>query len=364
MGYGETYRENAVRELKEEMGIDVDRENSPHSLERLFTFPYEDDRVRVWGDLYECVYRGALKDLKMQEEEVDEVLRMSLLQDLSVRIETSPEQFMPDACHAMRLYFQRKADMKVNRRLLKGYSSGNLNSYNLRPKPQAVFFDCDDTLYFDGWKTANQLTKKIDEWCTNHGLKPGQAYELYKQYGTALRGLLAEGYLADTEDAIDGFLKAVHDIPIQDLLQRDEELREMLMMIDPSLPKYIFTASVGHHAERCLQALGIEDLFDGIIDCKKCDFESKHSEHSFRVAMEVAGVDNPEKCLFLDDSLTNIRSARLIGWRSVLVGRVGRDCGSPISSEHAELEVDRIHDMRKVLPELFYYGSNHNFLEV
>jgi FMN phosphatase YigB (HAD superfamily) len=55
----------------------------------------------------------------------------------------------------------------------------------------------------------------------------------------------------------------------------------------------------------------------------------------------------------LDDSVSNIRAAHEIGWRSVLVGRVGRDCGNPISSEHAELEIDRIHDVRHVLPELF-----------
>jgi len=323
-----------------------------HRLDWLFTFPYEDDRVKVWGDFYECTYHGAIKDLVVQKDEVDEVLRMSL-RDLSELIETSPNEFMPDACHAMRLYFQRKMDVKVNRRYLKGYSSSNLDSYDLRPMPGAIFFDCDDTLYFDGWETANQLTKKIDEWCTGHGLKPGQAYELYKQYGTALRGLLAEGYLEDTEDAIDGFLKDVHDIPIDDLLQRDSELREILLAIDPSIPKYIFTASVSHHAVRCLKALGIDDLFDDIIDCKRCDFESKHSEHSFRVAMEVARISDPERCLFLDDSLTNIHSARLIGWRSVLVGRVGRDCGEPVSSEHAELEIERIHDMRDVLPELF-----------
>jgi len=36
-----------------------------------------------------------------------------------------------------------------------------------------------------------------------------------------------------------------------------------------------------------------------------------------------------------------------------LVGRVGRDCGTTISSEHAELEIDRIHDFPNVLPELF-----------
>lgn len=68
--YGETYRENAVREMQEEMGIDLsytDKNNS--TLSRLFTFPYEDDRVRVWGDVYECIYRGSVDALVVQEEE-------------------------------------------------------------------------------------------------------------------------------------------------------------------------------------------------------------------------------------------------------------------------------------------------------
>jgi pyrimidine 5'-nucleotidase len=376
VGYGESYEDNAVREIKEEMNIDVKISTSDggggaaaaddsdgngatsasNTLQRLFTFPYEDDKVRVWGDFYECTYHGPLKDLVMQEEEVQSVHRMSL-QEMKDMIRDHPENFMPDACHAMRLYFQRKEDMVVQRKLLKGYSSGSLEAYGLRPKPRVVFFDCDDCLYFDGWTVAKQLTAKIDHWCVNHGLQPGQAYELYKQYGTALRGLLAEGYLEESEEAIDGFLKEVHDIPVHDLLSRDEELRSMLLAMDPSIPKYIFTASVSHHAIRCIQTLGIEDLFVDVIDCKKCNFETKHSKHSFDVAMRIAGVEDPESCLFLDDSLTNIRAARNVGWRSVLVGRVGRDHGKPIESEHAELEIDRIHEFRSVLPELFQTSS-------
>jgi putative hydrolase of the HAD superfamily/pyrimidine and pyridine-specific 5'-nucleotidase len=351
VGYNESYTENAVREMKEEMGIDVSP-SGHNSIDRLFSFPYEDDHVRVWGDFYVCTFRGALKDLKMQESEVSEVLRVSLT-ELRARMKSSPQDFMPDSIHAMRLYFQWIGDQKVNRRLLRGYSSANVDAYDLRPKVEALFFDCDDCLYFDFWKVANKLTSKIDEWCVRHGLKPGQAYQLYKQYGTALRGLLAEGYLEGTDSAIDGFLRDVHDVGVKDMLHRDDELRAMLLRMDPSIPKYVFTASVAHHARNCLEALGVQDLFVSIIDCKQCDFESKHSEHSFRVAMRVAGVVNPECAMLLDDNLANIKAARCIGWRSVLVGRVGRDCGRPISSEHAELEVDRIHDLPSALPELF-----------
>ena len=60
---------------------------------------------------------------------------------------------------------------------------------------------------------------------------------------------------------------------------------------------------------RCLKALGIDDLFDGIIDVKDCNFETKHS------VMKKADVVNVEECVFLDDSLTNIKAAAQVGWR-------------------------------------------------
>lgn len=123
--------------------------------------------------------------------------------------------------------------------------------------------------------------------------------------------------------------------------------------MDPSIPRYIFTASVRHHAERCLKALGIEDLFQNIIDVKACSLATKHSTDSFEAAMNIANVTDPESCVLIDDSLSNINAAKEIGWRSVLVGRIGRDCGKAISSEYAEFEIGRIHDLSKVYPEWF-----------
>jgi pyrimidine 5'-nucleotidase len=196
--------------------------------------------------------------------------------------------------HAMQLYLQRQHDVNVNRRLLHGYSSSNLDEYKLRPKLKAIFFDCDDCLYQDDWTVAKLLTQKIEDWCLEHHLRPGQAYELYKQYGTALRGLLAEGYLPNSPQAIDEYLYTVHDIPIDKLLPRDNDLVEMLKSMDPSIPRYIFTASVHHHAQRCLQALGIETFFEKtVIDCKACHLETKHSRHSFEQAMKIARVEHP-----------------------------------------------------------------------
>jgi len=356
VGYGEDCYTNISRELEEEMGIIITT-GGLSNLKHLFTFPYQDEQVRVWGYFYEYTYKGSIRELQLQEEEVETVLRMNL-QELQHLMKTQSSTFMSDSIHAMNLYFQFQHDLKVQRRFLKG-SSSDLEAFAIRPKIQAIFFDCDDCLYFDNWKTAQKLTKKIDEWCVNHGLQTGQAYGLYKQYGTALRGLLVEGYLENSDQAIRQYLEDVHDIGIETLIEPDVKLQEMFSRLDPTIPKYIFTASVSQHAQKCIKALGIEDYFTSnpIIDCVSCDLETKHSPHSFQRAMEIANIIGnqypPQSCLFFDDSITNIQAARQVGWRACLVGKVGRDCRTTISSDDAELELDSIHDMEKVFPELF-----------
>jgi len=326
VGFGETYEENAQREILEEMGIDTTLSSSSatttttdgkkmNKMRRLFTFPYEDDRCRCWGELYEVEYTGTLQDISIQKDEVDEVIQLSIY-DIQQMSNKNPAEWLPDGLYALRLYLQHRHDISVERKLLPGRSSsGNLDAYGLRPKPRALFFDCDDCLYFDNWTVAKHLTEKIEEWCrVKCGLPEGKAYELYKQHGTALRGLLAEGYMNHCDDSINEYLRDVHDLPIHSLLNRDDELRDMILKIDPNIPKFIFTASVAHHAERCLEALGIEDLFVDIIDVKACGLVTKHSREAFDAAMKIAGVDDPESCIFLDDSIKNIQAASDVGW--------------------------------------------------
>lgn len=221
------------------------------------------------------------------------------------------------------------------------------------PKPSVLFFDCDDCLYFNNWKLADRLTSKIEEWSLAHGLRPGEAYELYKEYGTALRGMISKHYIEDSPEAIDEYLEAVHDIPIHEYLSKDNKLRQVLLSMDPTIPKYVFTASVRAHAERCLHALGIEDLFVDIIDVKSCGFVTKHSREAFEAAMRIASVNDPERCLFLDDSVKNLKMAKEMGWRGILVGRKARDTGEIITCDDAENEIDCIYDLASILPKLF-----------
>jgi len=93
---GESYQQGAVRELEEEMGIrDV-------PLTWLFDFYFADERTRVWGGAFSCVYDGPVV---LQEEEVESVTLMTP-EEILRRAETDP--FTPDGLYVVRRYLEQR----------------------------------------------------------------------------------------------------------------------------------------------------------------------------------------------------------------------------------------------------------------
>jgi len=87
--------EGAVRELAEEMGI------GGIPLTGLFEFYYEDERSRVWGAAFSCVYDG---DIVLQEEEVESGAFMPI-PDVLREIET--KLYTPDGTYVIRRYLDK-----------------------------------------------------------------------------------------------------------------------------------------------------------------------------------------------------------------------------------------------------------------
>jgi 8-oxo-dGTP pyrophosphatase MutT (NUDIX family) len=89
---GESYEQGAARELEEEMGI----RGVP--LTRLFDFYFENERTRLWGCAFSCVYDGPIA---LQEEEVESGAFMPV-DEIVYRSETVP--FTPDGMYVLRRY--------------------------------------------------------------------------------------------------------------------------------------------------------------------------------------------------------------------------------------------------------------------
>lgn len=98
--FGEPMEVNAAREAEEEMGI------TGVTLKYVTTFFYGDERSRVFGGMFECEFDG---QLKLQPEEVDEVIEMTADEVLSRR-----DEFTPDGIHAFEIYLRHVSEREVS----------------------------------------------------------------------------------------------------------------------------------------------------------------------------------------------------------------------------------------------------------
>mmetsp|Transcript_19902 Transcript_19902/g.19661 ORF Transcript_19902/g.19661 Transcript_19902/m.19661 type:complete len:190 (-) Transcript_19902:48-617(-) len=161
-----------------------------------------------------------------------------------------------------------------------------------------LFLDCDDTLYWkDRREVGRLLTRKIGKYIyQNFGLDSSGGYSLYSQYGTCIKGLIEEGYIAKNDKAeIARYFNETHALSeLCDLIPPDPSVREMLKRI--GVPTWVLTVGPMQHCLRCLKLLGVEDLLPNVIDTAMCNFETKRKAPCYNIAMNIAGVTDPSSC--------------------------------------------------------------------
>lgn len=207
-----------------------------------------------------------------------------------------------------------------------------------------VFFDLDETLYPSSTGLWSNIRDRMNDYMRVQLGIPADQIPIIRRfyfdtYGTTLRGLQIH-YKIDTDD----FLAFVHDLPIEEVLKADQELHNMLSSM--SQQKWIFTNANSEHARRVLNALQIQDCFNGIIDIRSLGFVCKPDPKAYQIAMQIAGVDTPRKCVYLDDALRNLVPAKDLGFYTVLVSSDG-------AQSTADLTITRPHELRRRLTELW-----------
>ncbi|KAI0268386.1 pyrimidine 5-nucleotidase [Gloeopeniophorella convolvens] len=180
-----------------------------------------------------------------------------------------------------------------------------------------VFFDIDNTLYSASSKIAHAMGVRIHAYFVSLGLSDEDASELhlkyYTQYGLALRGLRRHHNV----DPLDFDEKCDGSLPLEEMLKPDPRLRQLLQDIDRSRYRvWALTNAYRPHAERVLKILNLRDQFEEVVFCdyQEEDFTCKPEPGYYFQAMKKAGVQDPAKCLFVDDSRGNIEGARRVGW--------------------------------------------------
>lgn len=184
-------------------------------------------------------------------------------------------------------------------------------------------FDLDDTLYPHGAGVMAAVGARIRRYMVERlGFDPGTVdaarKDLYTRYGTALRGLQAEGTV-DAED----YLAFVHDIDLGLHLQAAPELDRALAGLP--MDKVVFTNSTREHAERVLAQLGIRRHFSYVIDLRDIDYFCKPHRQAYASLLERIG-QPAAACIYVEDAPHNLRPAAALGMVTVLVDPARQAC--------------------------------------
>jgi putative hydrolase of the HAD superfamily len=193
-----------------------------------------------------------------------------------------------------------------------------LYKYNQSVPITHLIFDLDDTLYSPGNGLWDEIGLRIERYLIEHaGVDPLQVNDVrrhyYASYGTTLRGLMAN-YPHLSPDV---YLQFVHDVDMTRYLNPSPELDTFLTSL--TLPKVIFTNSDSNHALRVLNCLGVAHHFPTIVDIRAMGFANKPDPKAYEVLLNTIDA-KAEGCLFIEDSLRNLRPAKALGFTTILLG--------------------------------------------
>jgi putative hydrolase of the HAD superfamily len=180
------------------------------------------------------------------------------------------------------------------------------------------FFDLDETLYPHNSGVWQAIARRINQYLTERlGFSSEQVTAIrekyFREYGTTLRGLQAN-HNVDMDD----YLAFVHDVPLGPYIHPEPGVDAAIASIPAR--KFIFTNADANHANRVLEAVGLQGLFDGIIDVHAIAPFCKPMPEAFELALKAAGSPDPHACVLLDDQRRITRTARSLGIFTILVG--------------------------------------------
>lgn len=176
-------------------------------------------------------------------------------------------------------------------------------------------FDLDLTLYTPEHNIMAQVRDRIALFVENYFDIDSEAahrirHAYWRSYGTTLGGLMAEHGVD-----LHAYLDFVHDVDLS-LLTPCPRLRSGI----EALPgrKLIFTNADAPYAKRVLAARGLKDVFEGMFDIHDMAHRPKPDPTSYAKFCTAFGIQ-PEKALFIEDSVHNLEPAHAIGMTTVWI---------------------------------------------
>ena len=205
-----------------------------------------------------------------------------------------------------------------------------------------ILFDLDETLYPRSAGLMNQIGDRITQYLVEHMGVPEERSAATRShfrgtYGTALRGLIEEGYPVDLED----YFRYVHDISL-DTIGPEPALRARLLRLP--LRRAVLTNSNVEHASRILRHMEIADCFERIVDIRALEMVNKPDPEAYRRTLALLNAA-PERTIFVEDNTQNTRPARAMGITTIVIDHpldAGADPGADYSVPNLGAALDLV----------------------
>jgi len=191
-------------------------------------------------------------------------------------------------------------------------------------KLTTYIFDLDETLYPINQESLNRrvhyYTQTIQEQLNIESYEEAQeiGHQFYKKYGTTYAGLVAE-----TGISFEEFHSFSKKWDYTEFHEEDKELEELIKKLEGK--KYIYSAGHKDHVEKVLDAIGVDiNIFDGVFSNDDGNtLNPKPQKPTQEIFIDKYNIDK-STIIFLDDSLSCIKSSHEDGWNKCILVNHGK----------------------------------------
>jgi putative hydrolase of the HAD superfamily len=205
-------------------------------------------------------------------------------------------------------------------------------------------FDLDNTLHNASPHIFPHINRSMTAYLERHlGLSTDQANALrvryWQRYGATLTGLMRH-HGTDPHH----FLDETHRFErLHELMVFDRALDGMLRQLPGR--KIVFSNGPQRYAEAVLQLMGMRRHFDDVFGIERMKLHPKPDVRAYREVLHAHRLQAP-RCILVEDSADNLRTARRLGMRTVWVSRALRN------PAYVDVKIASVLDLRRSLGRL------------
>ncbi|THF62352.1 pyrimidine 5'-nucleotidase [Pseudothauera nasutitermitis] len=205
-------------------------------------------------------------------------------------------------------------------------------------------FDLDNTLHNASPHIFPHINRSMTDYLARHlDLSIDEANTLrmdyWRRYGATLTGLMRH-HGTDPHH----FLAETHRFErLHELMVFERALDGLLRRLPGR--KIVFSNGPQRYAEAVLDVMGMRHRFDDVFGVERMKLHPKPAVRAYREVLRAHRL-NPQRCILVEDSAMNLRTARRLGMRTVWVSRALR-CPAFV-----DVKIASVLDLRRALGRL------------